>query len=295
LQPDLLRVNVFRRFVAWETEGLRDHGSDGDAEGIGVQACVRGWNAAVTARDPAAIQDIVRDHEATALALRLDVTDAAQIASAIEAAEARFGGIDVLVNNAGYGYRGAVEEADDADIRRLFETNFFDLVAVTKRVLPGMRARRKGHIVNISSVAGRMAQPGSGYYSASKFAVGGLSDALRRELKPLGIGVTVVEPGGFRTDFAGRSLQQSSQTIPDYAQTAGLRRKENITTDGRQPGDPDRAAVAIIHAVEAPTPPLHLVLGRSAVKRVRDELDRQYRELDERTETASGADYPNQA
>src|ERR1700761_274967 len=126
---------------------------------------------------------------------------------------------------------------------------------------PAMRKRKSGHIVNISSVGGRMANPGSAFYSATKFAVGGLSDALRKEVGPLGIHVTVVEPGGFRTDFAGRSLRQSSRTIDDYAPTAGARRKENITTDGRQPGDPDRAAQAIIQVVEAPTPPFRLVLG----------------------------------
>jgi len=252
----------------------------------------RSWNAVVTARDPAAIQDIVAGNDATALAVRLDVTDPEQVAAAVKQAEARFGAIDVLVNNAGYGYRAAVEEAGDAEIRQLFETNFFGLVAMIRSALPGMRARRHGHIVNISSVAGRMAHPGSGYYSASKFAVGGLSDALRKELKPLGIHVTVVEPGGFRTDFAGRSLQQSARTIADYAATAGARRKENSSTDGRQPGDPVRAAQAIIRAVEADPPPFRLVLGRSAVERIRAELDDQRRELDSWEETARGADYP---
>jgi NAD(P)-dependent dehydrogenase (short-subunit alcohol dehydrogenase family) len=253
----------------------------------------RGWNAVVTARNRDSVQQIVDGHDATALPLRLDVTDPAQIVAAVQEAETRFGAIDVLVNNAGYGYRAAVEEADDADIRRLFETNFFGLVGLTKAVLPGMRARRRGHIVNISSVAGRMAQPGSGYYSASKFAVGGLSDALRKELEPLGIRVTVVEPGGFRTDFAGRSLHQSSQPIADYARTAGKRRKENSTNDGRQPGDPVRAAEAIIKAVEAEKPPFRLVLGRSAVQRIRAEIEAQRRELDSWEETANNADYPS--
>jgi NAD(P)-dependent dehydrogenase (short-subunit alcohol dehydrogenase family) len=252
----------------------------------------RGWNAVVTARDPATVADIVAGHEATALALRLDVTDPAQVAEAARAAEARFGAIDVLVNNAGYGYRGAVEEADDAEIRQLFETNVFGLVAMTKAVLPGMRARRRGHIVNISSVAGRMAQPGSGYYSATKFAVGGLSDALRKELKALGIAVTVVEPGGFRTDFAGRSLHQSARTIDDYAETAGKRRRENSTNDGRQPGDPVRAAEAIIRAVEAKTPPFRLALGRSAIQRIGAELDEQRRELDAWEKIGADADFP---
>jgi NAD(P)-dependent dehydrogenase (short-subunit alcohol dehydrogenase family) len=222
----------------------------------------------------------------------LDVTKPAQIAAAVRETMSRFGAIDVLVNNAGYGYRGAVEEASEADIRGLFETNVFGLVAMTRAVLPGMRARGSGAIVNISSVGGRMAQPGSGYYSATKFAVEGMSDALRKEVRPLGLHVMVVEPGGFRTDFAGRSLHQSAETIDAYAATAGLRRKENITTDGRQPGDPVRAARAIITALEADTPPFRLVLGRSAVQRIRAEMEAQRREIDTWEDLANGADYP---
>ncbi|MBR2813620.1 MAG: SDR family NAD(P)-dependent oxidoreductase [Reyranella sp.] len=266
--------------------------STGFGRELASAVLARNWNAVVTARDPATIQDIVAGHDVSALALRLDVTDPEQVASAAKEAEARFGAIDVLVNNAGYGYRGAVEEADETEVRELFETNFFGLVSMIQAVLPGMRAHRRGHIVNISSVAGRMAQPGSGYYSATKFAVGGLSDALRKEVGPLGIRVTVVEPGGFRTDFAGRSLRQSKHTIDDYAATAGARRKENSSTDGRQPGDPARAAQAIIRAVQADKPPFRLALGRSAVQRIRAEIDTQRQELDAWEETANGADYP---
>lgn len=266
--------------------------STGFGRELASAVLARNWNAVVTARDPATIQDIVAGHDVSALALRLDVTDPEQVASAVKEAEARFGAIDVLVNNAGYGYRGAVEEADETEVRELFETNFFGLVSMIQAVLPGMRAHRRGHIVNISSVAGRMAQPGSGYYSATKFAVGGLSDALRKEVGPLGIRVTVVEPGGFRTDFAGRSLRQSKHTIDDYAATAGARRKENSSTDGRQPGDPARAAQAIIRAVQADKPPFRLALGRSAVQRIRTEIDTQRQELDAWEETANGADYP---
>jgi short-subunit dehydrogenase len=199
-----------------------------------------------------------------------------------------------LVNNAGYGYRGAVEEASEAEIRNLFDTNFFGLIAVTQAALPGMRARERGYIVNISSVGGRMAAPGSGFYSASKFAVEGMSDALRKEVKPLGIGVMVVEPSGFRTDFAGRSLQRYSRTIEAYAPTAGKRRKENITNHGRQAGDPARAAEAIINAVLADKPPFRLALGRDAVERIRGEMRTQQQELDTWEETAVGADYPGQ-
>ena len=255
----------------------------------------RGWNAIVTARDPASVADIVAGHASSALAAKLDVTDSTQIVETVQQATFRFGGIDVLVNNAGYGHRGAVEEASEAEIRKLFDTNFFGLAAMTQAVLPGMRAKGTGHIINISSVGGRMAAPGSGFYSATKFAVEGISDALRKELRPLGIGVMVVEPSGFRTDFAGRSLRQSDRTIDDYAQTAGKRRKEYITNDGQQAGDPVRAADAIIKAVQSDKPPFRLALGRSAVERIRAEMETQPRDLDTWADTAIGADYPDQA
>lgn len=253
----------------------------------------RGWNLAATARDPDAVADLVAGSGQTALGLKLDVTDRGQIADAVQQTEARFGGIDVLVNNAGYGYRGAVEEASETEIRALFDTNFFGLVAMTRAVLPGMRARRSGMIINLSSVGGRMAAPGSGFYSATKFAVEGLSDALRKEVKPLGIGVMVVEPSGFRTDFAGRSLRQSERVIADYAGTAGRRRKEAITNDGKQAGDPVRAAEAIITAVLAADPPFRLALGRDAVERIRAEMEAQRRDLDTWEATAIAADYPD--
>jgi NAD(P)-dependent dehydrogenase (short-subunit alcohol dehydrogenase family) len=254
-----------------------------------------GWNTLVTARDAATVADIVSAYPNTGLALPVDVTNREQIAHAIEQAERRFGGVDVLVNNAGYGYRGAVEEATEAEIRTLFDTNFFGLVAVTQAALPGMRARKSGSIVNISSVGGRMAAPGSGFYSATKFAVEGMSDALRKELKPLGIRVMVVEPSGFRTDFAGRSLRQSDRTIDDYATTAGRRRKENITTDGKQAGDPVRAADAMIMALQSESPPFRLALGRAAVERIRAEMTAQLHDLDTWADVAIGADYPDRS
>lgn len=167
-----------------------------------------------------------------------------------------------------------------ADVHQLFATNFFGTVAMTKAVLPGMRARRAGAIVNLSSMSGRLALPGSGYYSASKFAVEGMSDALRKEVGPLGIRVIVVEPASFRTDFSGRSLVQTPNRIADYDATAGLRRKENDKSDGQQTGDPTKAAHAIIGVVEASAPPFRLVLGRNAVVTAAAELDEQRRELE---------------
>ena len=239
-----------------------------------------GFNVVVTARTTDSLCDLVAPFRQTALPLALDVTNRAQVAHAVAAATERFDGIDVLVNNAGYGYRAAVEEADEAEVGQLFATNFFGTVAMIKAVLPGMRARREGTIVNISSIAGRRAAPGSGYYSASKFAVEGMSDALRREVGPLGIRVMVVEPGAFRTDFAGRSLQQAQVNIADYAPTVGPRRKENDRTHGTQPGDPARAAQAIIQTVGGAELPFRLLLGSDAIAVIGEELAEQQRELD---------------
>jgi NAD(P)-dependent dehydrogenase (short-subunit alcohol dehydrogenase family) len=234
----------------------------------------------VTARDVTAVQDITTDFADTALALPLDVTDKAQITSAVQQAQERFGGIDVLVNNAGYGYRSAVEEADDGDIRQLFDTNFFGAVDLIKAVLPDMRTKRAGSILNISSIGARISPAGSGYYAATKAALEGLSGSLYKELEPLGIHVTAIEPGAFRTDFAGRSLTQSSTPIPDYAETAGKRRKEHDTVHGTQPGDPVKAAEAIISVVESPNPPSLLVLGQDAFGAFAAVADHQRAELD---------------
>lgn len=237
------------------------------------------------------MQDLAARFPDTALAAALDVTNKAQVAEVVAKAEMRFGSIDVLVNNAGYGYRAAVEEGDDQEVADLFATNFFGTVSMIKAVLPGMRARRSGTILNISSIAGRLAAPGSGYYSASKFAVGGLSDALRKELAPLGIGVTIVEPGAFRTDFAGRSLQQAKMKIDDYATTAGPRRKENDKTHGTQPGDPERAAAVLLGLIGRSELPARLLLGSDAVKIVGNEVDAQRREIDAWKELSVSSDF----
>jgi NAD(P)-dependent dehydrogenase (short-subunit alcohol dehydrogenase family) len=250
----------------------------------------RGDNAVVTARDAASVQDLAKAHPDTALALALDVTDPAQVAAAAERAEATFGGVDVLVNNAGYGYRAAVEEAGDADVQRLFATNFFGPVALIKAVLPGMRSRRRGAIVNISSIGARISPAGSGYYAATKAALEGMSFSLRKEVQPLGITVVAVEPGAFRTDFAGRSLTQSAEAIADYADTAGKRRKENDTVDGTQPGDPAKAAQAIITAVESPDAPALLVLGTDALGAFGAVLDAQRAELETWRELSASTD-----
>jgi NAD(P)-dependent dehydrogenase (short-subunit alcohol dehydrogenase family) len=251
-----------------------------------------GHNAVVTARNADSVRDLTEAHPDKALAVALDVTDPAQVTAAVRQGEERFGGIDVLVNNAGYGYRAAVEEGDEADVAALFATNVFGPVALIKAVLPGMRARRSGAIVNISSIGARICPPGSGYYAATKAALEGLSGSLRKELAPLGIAVVAVEPGGFRTDFAGRSLQQSAKVIDDYAETAGKRRKEVDTAHGTQPGDPARAARAIISAVEADEPPALLMLGTDALTAIRAVIDAQLAELSAWEQTSTSTDFP---
>jgi NAD(P)-dependent dehydrogenase (short-subunit alcohol dehydrogenase family) len=252
----------------------------------------RGWRAVVTAHDKARVADLVGSHGGRALALDLDVTDEAQITAAVRTAEERFGAIDVLVNNAGYGYQAAVEEGVEAEIRAQFDANVFGLFAMIRAVLPGMRARRRGHILNITSVAGFVGFPASGYYAASKHAVEGLSDSLRREVAPLGIKVTCVEPGPFRTDWAGRSLRQTPNRIADYAETAGARLKETAEISGKQAGDPVRAGEAIIRVVEAADPPRHLVLGAWGLDQVTGKLSETLAEIEAWRAVGLAADYP---
>ena len=267
----------------------------GCSTGLGrhlAQAVIEaGMNAVVTARNPETLQETVSGHPETTLAAALDVTDKSQIANVVRQAEVRFGAIDVLVNNAGYGYRAAVEEGDDRDVADLFATNFFGAVSMIKAVLPGMRTRQSGSILNISSIAGRRSGPGSGFYSASKFAMEGMSDALRKEVAPLGIRVMSVEPGGFRTDFAGRSLRGAKVVIADYASTVGPRRKENDTTHGTQSGDPAKAAHVLIKAVESSKLPARLLLGSDAVKIIGEEVEAQRQEIDAWKATSVSTDF----
>ncbi|MHB1302683.1 MAG: oxidoreductase [Acidiphilium sp.] len=265
--------------------------STGFGREIAREVLARGWRAVITARDVAKVEDFAAD--ANALALALDVTDPAQVRATVAAAEARFGGIDVLVNNAGYGYLAAIEEGEDREIRDMFEANFFGLADLIRTVLPGMRRAGRGHIVNITSVGGLVGNPGSGYYAATKFAVEGLSEALAKEVGPLGIKVTAVEPGPFRTDWAGRSLKQAAKPIEAYAETSGARRAQVSGRSGRQPGDPVRAAKAIVEAVLSPNPPAHLVLGKQGLGVVRQKLDALQAEIDAWEKTTLGADYPD--
>src|SRR6201996_7054901 len=253
--------------------------STGLGRALAEAVIAAGHNAVVTARDVAKIADLAESAPERVLAVTLDVTNPAQVITALRQAQERFGAVDVLVNNAGYGYGAAVEEGDDADIRTLFETHFFGTVAMIKAALPDMRARRSGAIVNISSIGATRNAVGSGYYSAAKAAIEGMSGALRSELAPLGISVTIVEPGAFRTDFAGRSLAQSATVIDDYADTAGRRRKENDTLHGNQAGDPAKAATAIIAAIDADERPGFLLLGPDALATYRQVADERATEI----------------
>ena len=220
------------------------------------------------------------------------MTNGAQVAAAVSRAAAAFGGIDILVNNAGRGYSSAIEEGEDAEVREMFETNFFGLVAVTKCVLPLMRSRGRGHIINLSSVGGIIGNPATGYYNATKFAVEGLSQALDKEVGPLGIHVTLIEPGPFRTDFQGRSMTVVQNPIAAYANTAAARRAQLKASSGKQAGDPDRAADAIILVTQSPKPPLHLVLGKNGLDRVRAKVAELQRTMDEWEKVTLSADFP---
>jgi NAD(P)-dependent dehydrogenase (short-subunit alcohol dehydrogenase family) len=258
-------------------------------------ALARGFRVVATARDPRKLDDLVVGYHDRARSITLDVTNIEQIGRAVSEAEDAFGRIDVLVNNAGYGYLAAVEEGEDKDIRAVFETNFFGLAAMIRAVLPGMRTRRNGSIVNMASVGGFVGFPGSGYYAATKFAVEGLSQSLAREVEPLGIRVLLVEPGPFRTDWAGRSLKQSSNFIGDYEETAGRRRRNISGYSGTQPGDPARAAEAVIKVLDSPTPPAHLVLGREGIDNVERQLRSILHEIDLWRQTGLGADFDGSA
>lgn len=254
----------------------------------------RGWRATVTARDAARVEDLTVGAGDRALALALDVTEPAQIEAAVAATLQRFGRIDVLVNNAGYGYQSSIEEGVEAEIRAQFDANVFGLFAMTRAVLPQMRRQRSGHIINITSVAGLVGFASSGYYAASKHAVEGFSDSLAVEVAPLGIRVTCVEPGPFRTDWAGRSLKQTPSTIADYADTAAARMKSTSDISGRQAGDPVRAARAMIGLTEASAPPRHLVLGGWGFDAVTARLRSRLGEIESGRDIALGTDYPQE-
>jgi len=268
--------------------------STGFGRHLAQEVLQKGDKAVVTARNTDDIKDLVANYPDTAIAVQLDVTNPGQVQKAVQQATKVFGRIDVLVNNAGIGYFGAIEESEEVEVRRMFEINFFGLASVTNAVLPVMRAQRSGHIVNISSVGGLVAFPGVGFYNATKFAVTGYSEALSKELAPLGIKVTVVAPSGFRTDWAGRSANNTKTVISDYEATAHANQQTIRGYSGNQPGDPVRAAKAIVKAVESPAPPLRLMLGVGALKGIRNKINELQQDIDTWEETSIWADHPKE-
>ena len=266
--------------------------STGFGRALALEALQQGNKVGVSARKIDDIQDIVDKYPETAKAIQLDVTDEVEIKSATEKMLEYFGTIDVLVNNAGIGYFGAIEESEDTEVRRMFEINVFGLTNMTKAVLPIMRRQKSGHIVNIASIGGLVGFPGVGFYNATKFAVDGLSESLSKEVAPLGIKVTIVAPSGFRTDWAGRSANNSNIVIDDYSSTAGTNQATIRCNSGNQPGDPLKAAEAIVAAVNNENPPLRLLLGAGALKGARNKLKELQKDFDTWEQTTLGADAP---
>jgi NAD(P)-dependent dehydrogenase (short-subunit alcohol dehydrogenase family) len=258
---------------------------------IALQALQAGDRVVATARRAQAVVEALGNHP-NLLAVELDVTSQEQAERAVEQAVDRFGSIDVLVNNAGFGLLGAVEEASPAEVESLYRTNVFGLLAVTRAVLPQMRRQRSGHILNFSSIGGYRAAAGFGVYSSTKFAVEGLSEALAAELQPLGVQVTIVEPGYFRTDFLDeRSLTVSPSRIDDYTTTAGAVREKARVISHNQPGDPDKLAAAILQVANHPKAPMRLALGSDTVAAIEEKNRSVQAELDAWRELSLSTDY----
>ena len=264
--------------------------STGFGNELARQVLAKGHRTVITARDPDAVKGLAALGDA--LVLKLDVTNLDDIKLAVKSAEDHFGHIDVLVNNAGIGYFSAIEEGEDHQIRRLFEINVFGLSHMIQAVLPAMRRRRSGFIINLSSIGGLCSFPAVGYYNATKFAVEGLSEALWQEVEPLGIKVMLVEPSGFRTDWAGRSAEESTVRICDYAATAGRGRGALRAASGTQAGDPVKAARAIIDAAQSALPPHRLLLGNQAFDSAMTKLEELRRGFHEWEAVTRAADAP---
>ncbi len=252
-----------------------------------------GDNAVIAARTLDSLKEIAEPYPETALPVRLDVTNAEQRATVVAQAQERFGGIDYLVNNAAIDYIGAIEEQTEADYRRLFEVNFFGAVEMIRAALPGMRARKQGMIVNVSSMDGFASLPANGFYSSSKFALEGLTEALWQEIGPIGLTAMIVQPGSFRTGIENRTFA-SGESIPDYSATAGAFRSV-VQTIGPEvfPGDPQRAAEEIWTAVKSPNPPHWLILGSDAYRRIGDKLRIFEAEFERNRELAPTTDFPD--
>jgi NAD(P)-dependent dehydrogenase (short-subunit alcohol dehydrogenase family) len=264
--------------------------SSGFGRALAQQALADGHRVVGTVRNAQAAQAFAAMCPARAHARILDVTQFDAIDGVVADIEANVGAVDVLVNNAGYGHEGILEESPLSDMRRQFDVNVFGPVAMMKAVLPFMRARRRGHIVNITSMGGHITMPGIAYYCGSKFALEGISDTLAREVEPFGIAVTAIAPGSFRTDWAGRSMQRTARSIADYDALFDPVRKAREEKSGKQPGDPARAARAILAVIEADAPPTHLLLGSDALQLVRGKLGDLGRDLDAWEEVSVSTD-----
>lgn len=269
--------------------------SRGLGRALAAAVLAHGDQVIATARRPDALAALARQHKDRVRCHALDVDDAAACQQVLNVAVNDFGGLDVLVNNAGYGLAGAIEELTEAEARSQIETNVFGALRLTRLVLPHMRRRNAGHIVQISSIAGFAASPGLGLYNASKFALEGFSEALAQEVAPFGIHVTLVEPGPFRTDWAGPSLATAQQRIDAYADTAHKTIATLYGYSGAQPGDPAKAAAVIIQAVESAQPPLHLPLGRWAVDRMREKMRTLSTEIDAWEAVALATDFTQES
>lgn len=265
--------------------------SSGLGRALAARVLARGHRLIATARQPETLDELVAADPSRCRALALDVADASQVAPVVAQAAEIFGRLDVVVNNAGYGLVGAVEEYDEAQITRNFETNFFGALRVIRAALPILRAQRRGHFVNISAAAVIANYAGFSIYGATKWALEGLSESLAAEVRPLGLKVTIVQPGPFRTEFISRSLERASAAIPDYEASSGKFRRFLETMNGRQPGDPAKAADAIIAAVESDNPPLRLVLGKYAIDKTRRKLGSAARELDAGSAAGAATDF----
>lgn len=268
--------------------------STGFGRALATEALAQGYRVAVAARKTEDVQDIVSAYPDTAIAVKLDVTVPEQIKAAVASTLEKFKQIDVLVNNAGIGYFAAIEESEEAEVRRMFEINVFGLAKMTQEVLPHMRKQKSGHILNISSIGGLRSFPGVGFYNATKYAVDGLSEALYKEVAPLGIKVTIIAPSGFRTDWAGRSAKDTTVKIDDYASTAGKNAGDIRGYSGNQPGDPVRAAKAMIDVTEAEHPPLRLLLGAAALKGARLKVEELKHDFETWAAVSVAADFPKE-
>jgi NAD(P)-dependent dehydrogenase (short-subunit alcohol dehydrogenase family) len=266
--------------------------STGFGRALALEALAQGHHVAIASRNIKDVSDIIEKYPYLALAVTLDVTIKQQITDAVKLTIEKFGSIDVLVNNAGVGYFGAVEESEDDEVRKMFDINVFGLANMIQKVLPFMRKQKSGHILNVASIGGLRSFPGVGYYNATKYAVDGLSEALYKEVAPLGIKVTIIAPSGFRTDWAGRSANDTQIKIDDYELTARKNMGDIRKSSGNQPGDPVRAAKAMIMITEVENPPLRLLLGAGALKGARLKIEELKHDFETWADVSEGADGP---